>query len=328
MNKHSRQTGQVVFLGSRWPEGAPVAVEGGLSDWLDHYAAHAGFPVPAGSGPTRTGSGTMVVDATDFAAVQTSHSYGGDWLILACLPDVYGIRDQYEVRLRQEALAYGGLRDLELRAVARPAETRAVFVLDTPGREADFGELAFLAQSLWDLRDALTEPLRPSPRWPAKCRTVGVDGHDAGRGDADTRWERIPPPLPGELLPAPARRARPQARLAVGAEETIFRCCDAWLAVGRALPLSAFLVSGIYYQSLCAVAGCPEPAWPEPGDPRAEAVQRFVARFADKRRAPRRPGDVFTDLARRSVEAPVKLPPGLPRHVLAWLGRNDMDGVR
>jgi len=215
------------------------------------------------------------------------------------------------------------LRDLELRAVAHPDEIRAVFVLDTPGWEADEEELLLLARAAWELRESLEEPLRSSPRWPARCRTLGVSREEDAGDSGPAVWERVPQPAPGDVLPPAADLAAGNVRLASPSEATMYRAGETWLAVGRPRPLADFLACAIYYQSLLVMTGKAEPAWPEPGDSDPGAPARFLARIGKKPRAKTGSGgDYFASLLKRAKKPPVKIPADLPDHVRAWLGQN------
>lgn len=310
--------GEVRFLGHRWADAEPL--EPVDRDWAAHYAAHASFPVPD-SPPARDGEGVLVVDASDFAAVRTAFAYRGDWTLVAFLPDVFSIRGDYVVRMRREAMIYGGLRDLELQAVCLGKEIRSLFVLDTPGRELAVPELSLVARSLWELREEWMERI-PESRWPPRCRTTGFHSPDPGSVSPAGRWERSPGG-PRELPPE-AAAARTEARLVRdGAPEALFQRGDVWISVGQLRPLSDFTVVRTYFHSFRLMTEPPPSAWPEPGLDSDEPRRRFLSRYLIAAHAS--DGGVqgfLRDLARRASPEEVEVPDDLPGYVLAWLGRS------
>lgn len=325
----NKQETTIVFLGRRWSRSAPLPEPVDRRTALDHYANHRSFPVPPGQ-PSANGSGVLVVDTSDYSAVMAAHSYGGDWLVIAFLPDVCARQEDYQVRLVTETLVYGGLRDLELAAVAGAGGIRCVFVVDTPGRENTESEFQEMVEALLALREEWDqEPLHPSP-WPAVCRGLSVwsgtgGGDPTGEpGPPDGVWVRSLPSSSGEPLPRGAQNACREPRMLIPAVPLLFRNGPKWLAIGRPQPLSEFLVSRVYYQSARNVLGEPEPMWPEPGDPSPGPRRNYLESLT---KAPSKKGrgpDAYLRLIERhsrNLRGP--LPADTPAYIRRWLGFPD-----
>jgi hypothetical protein len=312
--------GNVRFLGHRWAD--TEALEPVEHEWASHYAVHSSFPVPR-SLPVREGEGVLVIDAAEFAAVQTALAYRGDWIFLAFLPDVFAIGGEYAVRLKCEAAIYGGLRDLELQAVSLGGQVRSLFVLDTPGHELPAPELSLLAGALWDVREEWKERV-PGGRWPPRCRTTGLRASAPDTAGSGAGWERWGATRDGSPSPPAAAEARTEARVVGAGPETLFRSGETWISVGAARPLSDFTVARTYFHSFRLVTGPPPSAWPEPGLDSEEPRRRFLSRYLAA--TPSRGEGVdglLSDLARRASLADAVIPDDLPAHVRAWIGRAD-----
>ncbi|MBU8922642.1 MAG: hypothetical protein KOO63_12560 [Bacteroidales bacterium] len=321
---------QIVFLGRHWPETAELVSSSGRRVWMDHYASHKSFPVP-GAGKGRNGRGVIIVDCSDFEAVQASHSYEGEWLIVAYLPDVYSMNVEYETRLLTEARIYGGLRDLELRVVGRADASGTLFVLDNPGGFYSQEMIVRMAETVWILNDKLEEPLQRLSRWPECCRTLGIyqpeDKKSKVESDDTASWERIPPVTPGEEYPEEVRRAMSPARLKVPSEETVFHAGNQWLSIGVARTLSDFTISGIYYESFKRVLNDPLPAWPEPGDTGADPRKGFMKKYGKTvKNRPQVLDKYFDSLARRTAPDRADISGKMPEFVMRWLGLSENGG--
>lgn len=320
----------IVFLGRRWSRSAPLPEPAGRRAALDYYAEHRSFPAPP-SPQSNSGSGVLVVDTSDFSAVQAAHAYRGDWLVIAFMPDVCARQEDYEVRLVTETLIYGGLRDLELAAVAGQDGIKCVFVVDTPGREYPEPILHDLAGAILSLRDVWDqEPLRPSP-WPAVCRGLSMwidEGDDVGSDQASSDdgegWVRCIPPSTGEPPPLGIQVVSREPRMLTSRTPLFFQDQRRWLAIGRSQGLSDFLVSRVYYQSARNVLNEPDSAWPEPGDPSLGPRRRYLETLTSSpKNKGKGPEGYLQQLEGMTNRLQAPLPPETPVYVRRWLGFDD-----
>lgn len=314
----------IILLGRRWAESAPLSDAG---DWRAHYARHASFPAPARGEPV-AGGGVAIVDASDFAAVQTAHSYTDGWTLLAFLPDLHGIVEDYDKRVVLEALVYGGLRDLELSIIADPGEapSRTLFIVDTPGREPSVTELRTLAEAVVGLRDQWRSASPVGGAWPPVCRHINIwRAADEGGPSA---WTRYRAPSDGSDAEHGAAIVSTTARRRTSAPSLVFRSGDDWLAIGRPETLADFVVCHNCYQSARLVLGDRPPAWPEPAVADPGPARRFLNKLAGPvRDEGPGDGDVLAVLAASNAPARPSLPPDLPLYVRRWLGRTpETDG--
>jgi hypothetical protein len=316
----TKDVGRIIWLGWRWPEATAAPTPAGAS-WRAHYAAHASFPEPR-RGKAVAGAGVLVVDASDFPAVQAVHAYRGDWIVIAVVPDQSGRGEDYEVRLQTEARIYGGLRDLEIAAVAGEDGPRTVFIVDVPGSEPDPARLTLMAKAVLELRETW-DIARPGAvgRWPARCRMLNMTGDGEGGGP----WRRYAPPATGEAPDPGSVVVQGQARFPASQPPLLFQSDGHWLAVGRPHRLADFPAARIYYESARMVFGAGEGAWPEPGDPDENGLRRFLEARTPPDRSVAGPADYLDDLAGRTRTAPE--PDGaLPPYVLRWLGLSPIEG--
>lgn len=308
-----------LWLGCRWPGCESLPPPPGGVDWRAHYRGHRSFPIPLGEAAV-SGQGVAVVDVGDFAAVQAVHSLQGRWLVIAVVPPLAAGSDDYDVRVQTEARIYGGLRDLELTAVARPEHVNSVFIVDVPGRQASVPQCERMAKAVWSLWPQWDIDHGEAAPWPRVCRTLNLwPGSDTAEAAGEAGWQRHRVSADGAPPPAGAIAVANESRNPAVAPPLLFHSGDEWLAIGRPCALSQFPITRITFESAGLAFGPTEATWPEPGAPGLESARRFLAVGCPQRVSASL--DSYLD-ALSGSQAPVgaRATEGLPEYVRRWLG--------